>query len=79
MNLWKERGLTSDSDDLSHKDKANIAASFQVVAICHLEQRLQQCMKQLDGTNIQSLAVVSGVTANTELRSRLQALCNKMR
>jgi len=79
MNLRRERGLTNEADELSHEDKANIAASFQNVAIRHLEQRLRRCMKQLDETNIRSLAVVGGVAANTELRSRLQALCDKMR
>jgi len=80
LNLRKERGLIDDADELSHQDKANIAASFQNVAICHLEQRLRRCMKMLDETSdIRSLAVVGGVAANTELRNRLQALCEKRR
>jgi N6-L-threonylcarbamoyladenine synthase len=79
MNLRRERGLTDDTEELRQEDKANIAASFQDVAIRHLEQRLRRCMKMLDGSNIRSLAVVGGVAANAELRSRLHALCEKMR
>ena len=76
--LRKERGLKS-IDELSHQDKANIAASFQNVAIRHIEQRLERCMsileKEPDG--IRSLAVVGGVAANTELRNRLETICAK--
>ena len=82
--LAKERGLES-MDDLSRQDKANIAASFQNVAIKHIEQRLKRAMDMMemeegkDGaestSRIRSLAVVGGVAANKELRSRLEQLC----
>lgn len=74
--LRKERGLKS-IDDLSHQDKANIAASFQHTAIRHIEQRLERCMSMLENESdgIRSLAVVGGVAANTELRNRLEAVC----
>lgn len=64
-------------DDLSREDKANIAASFQNVAIKHIEQRLDRAMEMIEeeGDGIRSLAVVGGVAANKELRSRLQELC----
>jgi len=79
-NLKRERGIENDAD-LPHKDKADIAASFQNVAIRHIEQRVRRCMNMLDeeGSGIRCLAVVGGVAANTELRTRLQALCNKRR
>jgi tRNA A37 threonylcarbamoyltransferase TsaD len=91
--LAKERGLES-MDDLCHEDKANIAASFQNVAIKHIEQRLKRTMDMLEDEDedeeegggegstctknspgIRSLAVVGGVAANKELRSRLETLC----
>jgi len=71
-----ERGLES-VDELSHEDKANVAASFQNVAIKHIEQRLKRTMDMLESEEdgIRSLAVVGGVAANKELRSRLDAIC----
>ena len=84
--LAKERGLES-MDDLSRQDKANIAASFQNVAIKHIEQRLKRAMDMMESeerregagstTCIRSLAVVGGVAANKELRSRLERLCQE--
>lgn len=79
--LANERGVES-AIDLSRKDKADIAASFQNVAIVHLEQRLERAMKlvetESDAKNepqIRRLALVGGVAANQELRGRLNALC----
>jgi len=77
-NLKAERGLGPE-DELDEQDKANIAASFQNVAIKHIEQRLKRAMKQCEEDpecQIKSLAVVGGVAANKELRSRLQAICD---
>jgi len=76
--LKSERGLEQE-DELSEVDKANVAASFQNVAIKHIEQRLRRAMIQCekDGEGITSLAVVGGVAANTELRKRIQQLCDK--
>jgi N6-L-threonylcarbamoyladenine synthase len=75
--LAVERGVGT-IDELSRDDKANIAASFQNVAIRHIEQRLDRAMTMLEGEDdgIRSLAVVGGVAANTELRTRLEKLCN---
>ena len=75
--LAVERGVDT-IDELSLEDKANIAASFQNVAIRHIEQRLDRAMTMLEGEDdgIRSLAVVGGVAANTELRTRLETLCN---
>jgi N6-L-threonylcarbamoyladenine synthase len=80
--LAAERGLES-VDDLSREDRANVAASFQNVAIKHIEQRLKRTMDMLEdevdenGNAIRSLAVVGGVAANQELRSRLEAICEE--
>ena len=74
--LAKERGLET-VDELDISDKANIAASFQNVSIKHIEQRLKRAMDNLENEDvrIRSLAVVGGVAANKELRSRLEMLC----
>ena len=67
--------------DLPMEDKANIAASFQHVAIRHIEQRLKRAIlalsksKDANDAAISTLAVVGGVAANQELRSRLETLC----
>lgn len=73
-----ERELES-VDDLSREDKANIAASFQNVAIKHIEQRLKRAMDLLESEDdgIRSLAVVGGVAANQELRKRLEGICQE--
>jgi len=67
---------------LTDEDKANIAASFQNIAICHIEQRLERAMKIVqeddDKIKIRSLAVVGGVAANQELRLRLEILCGRL-
>jgi len=73
--LCIERNVTSIVE-LSHQDRANIAASFQNVAITHIEQRLKRAMDLLENDDqIKTLAVVGGVAANQELRSRLETLC----
>ena len=74
--LAKERGAETVVG-LDRKDRADIAASFQNVAIRHVEDRLNRAMDRAEkeGDGIRSLAVVGGVAANAELRSRLEALC----
>ncbi len=75
--LAAERGVPLE--DLAMEDKADVAASFQNVAIKHIEQRLKRAMTMLEddeeGERIRSLAVVGGVAANQELRSRLETIC----
>mmetsp|Transcript_3677 Transcript_3677/g.8766 ORF Transcript_3677/g.8766 Transcript_3677/m.8766 type:complete len:490 (+) Transcript_3677:189-1658(+) len=73
--LTVERGLETVLE-LSREDKADLAASFQNVAIKHLEQRLIRAMKLMQDENINTLAVVGGVAANQELRRRLQTMCD---
>jgi N6-L-threonylcarbamoyladenine synthase len=74
-----ERGVDTPAD-LPREDKADIAASFQHIAIRHLEHRLDRAIKMLEEEEeeeIKSLALVGGVAANMELRTRLEALCEK--
>jgi N6-L-threonylcarbamoyladenine synthase len=72
--LVEERGVQSVTE-LPKQDKANIAASFQNVAIKHIEQRLQRAMNVMEAEGIRTLALVGGVAANQALRSRLETLC----
>jgi N6-L-threonylcarbamoyladenine synthase len=74
--LAADRGVGT-ALDLSRQDKADIAASFQNIAIVHLEQRLERAMIMMEKEDegIRSLAVVGGVAANQELRGRLNRLC----
>ena len=73
--LALERGVESVLE-LSREDKADLAASFQNIAIKHLEQRLARAMKSMKSEDINTLAVVGGVAANQELRRRLQKICD---
>lgn len=61
--------------DLPREDKADIAASFQHIAIRHLEHRLKRAISNIEEEEIKTLALVGGVAANLELRSRLEELC----
>lgn len=72
--LAMERGVELPSD-LPREDKADIAASFQHIAIRHLEQRLNRAITNMEDDEIKTLALVGGVAANTELRRRLEELC----
>lgn len=74
--LAAENGVESVVD-LSHDDKANLAASFQHIAIKHLEQRLERAMTLMEAEGIDKLALVGGVAANMELRRRLEMLCER--
>ena len=71
--------MLESPDQLPDADKANLAASFQNVAIRHIEDRLKRAMglleQQQSPEKIRTLAVVGGVAANQELRSRLEAVC----
>lgn len=73
--LLEERNITSVAD-LLEADKANVAASFQYTAIKHVEQRLSRAMDLLEPEGIRTLALVGGVAANKELRSRVETLCS---
>lgn len=63
--------------------KADMAASFQRVAITHLEDRLSFAFDIVEKDPVfrdpakRTLAVVGGVAANLELRRRLAVLCER--
>jgi len=75
-NLALERGLES-VNDLDENDRADLAASFQNVAIKHVEQRLTRAMEIVQVDGIRTLALVGGVAANMEIRSRLETICKR--
>eukprot|EP00953_Heterococcus_sp_UTEX-ZZ885_P033007 17202-Heterococcus_DN1.PRE.2 len=64
-----------ESTPIDEQTVANFAASFQHVAIKHLEQRLQRAMAYSETLGVSTLAVVGGVAANKQVRSRLLHLC----
>ncbi len=74
--LRESLGL-DEAAELDAALKADLAASFQHVAIQHLEERLDRAMQQSEARGIHTLAVVGGVAANQAIRGRLQALCEK--
>lgn len=74
--LAAERGLVS-IDELDENDRADLAASFQNIAIKHVEQRLDRAIQSVESEGITTLALVGGVAANMEIRSRLHTLCQK--
>ena len=75
-HISQEQGLES-TDEISREDKANIAASFQHIAIRHVEMRLERAMEMMEKEGIGTLALVGGVAANKELRSRLDRICEE--
>lgn len=60
--------------------KANIAASFQEIAVRHLEQRAKRAMMLCESNNVgaKTLVVAGGVAANAVVRSRLETLCTSL-
>ncbi|GMI10310.1 hypothetical protein TrVE_jg4463 [Triparma verrucosa] len=77
VNKMKEiRGL-EEGGDLAEQDKADLAASFQNVAIKHLEQRLKLAISNTkrDTPAIDKLVVVGGVAANKAIRESLSNIC----
>jgi len=71
----EEHGV-QDASSLPESVRADVAASFQHTAIRHLEQRVKRAMDTV-ASDIKTLAVVGGVAANQEVRSRLQVLCEE--
>ena len=63
------------TEDLPDEFKADLAASFQHRAIQHVQMRLKYAMELVEKEGINQLALVGGVAANTELRSRLEDFC----
>lgn len=61
-------------DNLIQDEKNEIAYAFQDAAISHL---IHKSKKILEKSSIKNFAIVGGASANQELRSRFQTLCNK--
>ena len=69
------RLVIEELGSLSEQDKADIAASFQKVAIMHL---LQKTKKTCEIYRPQEFAIVGGASANMALRSAFEKECEKM-
>ena len=79
INERREALGLGEGAPLPDGDAADFAASFQRVAITHVEDRLKTAFKAVAGDlpdgGAPTLALVGGVAANAELRSRVAALC----
>ena len=62
-------------ENLRHDDKANIAHAFQEAVVDTIRIK---CKRALEHTGYKSLVVAGGVSANTELRARLNHLGDKL-
>jgi len=73
------RVLAPLSEQESLRIKADIAASFQEVAIRHLEDRTRRALEwaKEEEPNIKHLVVSGGVASNLEVRRRLKALAEE--
>ena len=73
-----ERGLAED-DALPDQDVWDLAASFQNVAIEHVEDRLKVAFKRVinEAGSAPTLALVGGVAANAELRRRVASVASQ--
>ena len=70
--LYLVRDLTNGTRELTEKEKADIAASFQEAAIDVLVQKTQRAAQS---NNTATVLLSGGVSANTLLRERLAAMC----
>ena len=66
-----------EDDALPDQDVWDLAASFQRVAIEHVEDRLKVAFKRVDGGASPTLALVGGVAANAELRRRVSDVASQ--
>lgn len=62
--------------DISLQDKADIAASFQLAMV---ETLVGKCRRALQQAGCKALLIAGGVSANVELRERLQDMVDKER
>lgn len=62
-------------ESITDIDRANVAHAFQAAVVDTIRIK---CKRALEATGYQSLVVAGGVSANIELRSRLDALTNKL-
>ncbi|KAJ8609472.1 hypothetical protein CTAYLR_005461 [Chrysophaeum taylorii] len=87
LQIEKKRhdaGLVDEEEPLPDQDVADLAASFQHVAITHLEDRLAYAFDRVRADDaFQSdqgrpqLALVGGVASNAEVRRRVSLLCDR--
>ena len=56
---------------------ADLAASFQHIAVTHLEERTRRAIRRCKPHNVKSLVVSGGVASNRFVRRRLAALAEK--
>jgi len=63
------RDIVKSKDEWNEKDKANLCASFESMAIKHL---LDKTVKAVEKYNIKTLLVAGGVSANKYLREELK-------
>ncbi len=62
--------------DIPPQEKANIAAAFQEAVVDTIRIK---CERALEATGLKSLVIAGGVSANTELRHRLDLLAERKR
>ena len=74
--LRLQRGLGDEDMLCQTRTFTDLAASFQSVAIEHVEDRLKVAFKRVDGGASPTLALVGGVAANAELRRRVAAVAS---
>lgn len=67
-----ESRFPRSSDDLTDERRRDLAASFQRAAVTALARKVRRALEQC---SVASLLVGGGVSANTRLRSELDALC----
>ena len=63
-----------NSNNLNEQTIANICASFQSTAVAHIVMKLKKYFKTNPPT---TFAIVGGASANIELRTTIENLCNK--
>jgi len=77
VRLAVEKEKEEYNGSLPESVKANIAASFQSVAVKHLEQRVRRAFEwaRESHPDIRHLVVAGGVASNQYLRGRLESAC----
>ena len=70
---------TAEEDPTGRKVRADIAASFQAVAVRHLEERCRRALQWASETHpeLKHVVVAGGVASNKYLRSRLAAVAEE--
>jgi len=69
----KEAAFVRTAADLSEKEKADIAASFQRAACRAITIKIERALEQ--APDVRTMLVGGGVSANSRMRADLEALC----